>query len=179
MSVSFILGDTLQCTVQQPHDEYNSYYDVDQGYPFDIPKVTLEGSGETYPYQPIRDWKTDSVIIKRGNIVYEYCRRLRTEVQMTSPSGEEKWVREEDFPSEEDFFKAQEEGWQCSDERRDVQSFEVIEYDLEKKTKKTYACKLQNEEIMDSFELRKFGVKPEECNEGDDTSDGDGGDFPF
>ena len=135
------------------------------GYPFDVPEITVDGYGEAYSPQWIYDWQDDVVIVRRGNTAYKYCRKIRTEVLMRSPSGEEKWVLGNDYS------QAEEEGWQYAEESRDAQFFEVIEYDLKNKTKKTYSCNLVSEDRMEAYELRDIVGDEDDYDENDEAGD--------
>ena len=144
---SNVLYEKLQCTVPDPDP-------TGYGYPFEKPEVFLEGAAEYFYPQSVRDWTEDAVIVKRDSEVMEYRKKRQIEVLIVSPDGKETWV-----PGNTDVSEMMEEGWAYTYQERVAQSFKVIEYDLEKKVKRTYVCEPAGEEPVTEEELRRLSGK--------------------
>lgn len=104
----------------------------DEGYPFKMPKVLLEGCGEDYHPQYDFSWADDSVIITRENQIMKYTKSSFTELLAENEKGEIVWIDGRNAPYSD-----------CWDgkylgERRGATKYQVEVFDLNTSHKTTY-----------------------------------------
>ena len=103
------------------------------GYPFKIPEVYLYGEG-VYDYKfPMFDKENDSVILVRDKCILEYRSLLYREMLLKNSNGEAEWVDSKMIEKEEY------ENMEFLGEVRVAKRYNIIEYDVEKREKRTYS----------------------------------------
>ena len=64
----------------------------DGGYPYSIPKVYLDGVGESYFPQWCFNWDNDSVVVVRDKHVVKYTKSVYLELLAKNEAGEIVWM---------------------------------------------------------------------------------------
>ena len=116
---------------------------MSEEYPFEVPKVFLEGSGEEYYPQCCFSWGDDSVVVIRNNLVMKYTRSSFAELLAKDEEGKIVWIDGKTAP-----FSSCWDG-EYLDEIRPAHDYSVTEYDLETFTKKEYKVVLQEEKNIE------------------------------
>ena len=119
----------------------------ERGYPYKIPKVYLEGYGESYFPQWCFGWDDDSVIAVRDKLLVRYTRSSFTELLAKNESGEIVWMDGRTAPYSNCW-----EG-EYLNENRGAQEYTVEEFNLKNYTKKTYKMVLDEEKLLDNSDL--------------------------
>lgn len=104
----------------------------EEGYPFKMPKVLLEGCGEEYCPQYDFTWADDSVVLVRENEIVKYTQSHFTELLAENENGEIVWMDGRSAPYSN-----------CWDgkylgESREVKKYEVEVFDINTSRKTTY-----------------------------------------
>lgn len=104
----------------------------DEGYPFKMPKVYIEGCGEEYHPQYDFTWADDSAVLVRENNIVKYTQSHFTELLAENEKGEIVWIDGRSAPYSD-----------CWDgkylgERRDAEKYKVEVFDLNTSHKTTY-----------------------------------------
>ena len=125
----------------------------EDGYPYKIPEVYLNGCGETYFPQYCFDWDDDSVVVVRNKSVVKYTKSTFIELLAENEEGEIVWMDGRTAPFEE--------CWKGKylDQSRGAKEFTVEEYDLESHQKRKYKMVLDETapfEVYDCYELMNF-----------------------
>ena len=107
---------------------------LEEGYPFEMPKVLLEGCGEEYYPQVNFTWADDSVIVTRKNRIIKYTESDFTELLAENEKGDIVWIDGRSAPYSD-----------CWDgkylgERREATKYQVEVFDLNTSQKTTYDC---------------------------------------
>ncbi len=111
----------------------------EEGYPYAMPKVYLEGAGEEYFPQYNFSWSDDSVIIVRDKHLVKYTRSHFAELLAKNEAGEIVWMDGRNAPYS-NCWKGE-----YLNERRDAHDFTIEECDLQTKKKRTYKVTLEEE----------------------------------
>lgn len=104
----------------------------EEGYPYKIPKVYLNGEGEVYSSQYAFNWDDDSVVLVREKRVLKYTQSHFVELLAENEKGEIVWVDGRNAPYD-DCWEGQYLG-----QYRGADEYMVEEYDLESYQKKKY-----------------------------------------
>ena len=125
----------------------------DEGYPYTVPKVFLEGNGEVYNRQWCFNWDDDSVIVVRDKHVIKYTHSTFIELLAKNEEGEIVWMDGRRAPYSDCW------GGEYLNEERGAHEYTVEEYDVETKKKRKYTVSLKEETEFDSYDyysLSKF-----------------------
>lgn len=135
--------------LMKPEVEENAGSDFmeDEGYPFAIPKVYLEGCGEEYYPQIVFDWGDDSVVLVRDKRVLRYTRSSFVELLAKDEEGNIVWMDVRNAPYEDCW------GGTYLNEYRNAEEYTIEEYDLEKFEKKKYKVVLEETEKISAREF--------------------------
>lgn len=120
------------------------------GYPHKIPKVYVEGHGETYFPQFCFDWDDDSVVVVRDKLLVKYTRSSFVELLAKNKNGEIVWMDGRTAP-----YSGCWDG-EYLNEDRGAQEYTMEEYNLETYTKKKYKLVLDEEELLDNMDLNSL-----------------------
>ena len=128
-------------------DDYMDDYD---SYPFEEPKVYLDGTCEMYHPQYSFSWGDDSVVLVRDTTVVEYTKSCFTELLAEDKDGNIIWVDGRRAPYSN-----------CWDgeylgETRDGQEFKVTLYDIKTSQKKRYKMVLDETSEFESWDYRRL-----------------------
>ena len=104
----------------------------DEGYPFKMPKVYLDGCGEEYHPQYDFTWADDSVVLVKENNIVKYTRSHSTELLAENEKGEIVWIDGRNA-SYSDCWDGKYLG-----ERRDAEKYKVEVFDFNTSHKTTY-----------------------------------------
>jgi hypothetical protein len=104
----------------------------EEGYPFKMPKVLLDGCGEEYCPQYDFTWADDSVVLVRENNIVKYTQSHSTELLAENEKGEIVWIDGRSAPYSD-----------CWDgkylgERREATKYKVEVFDINTSKKITY-----------------------------------------
>ena len=125
----------------------------DEGYPYAIPKVYLEGVGEEYYPQTSFSWDDDSVVLVKGNDIIKYTHSNFVELLAKDEEGNIVWMDGRCAP-----YSSCWDG-EYLNEERGASEYTIEEYDLETSRKKKYKVVLAEETPMndgDRFKLKDF-----------------------
>lgn len=125
----------------------------DEGYPYKMPKVYLEGWGESYFPQWCFNWDDDSVVVVRDQRVVKYTRSSFVELLAKNEEGEIVWMDGRRAPYSNCW------GGEYLDEDRGAQEYTVEEYNLETNKKRKYKVVFDEEskfDILDYHSLSKY-----------------------
>ena len=118
-----------------------------EGYPYEVPKVYLDGRGETYYPQCVFSWNADSVVVVKDKRVMKYTRSSFVEILAKNEDGEIVWMDGRNAPYSDCW------GGEYLDESRPAQEYSITEYDLETHKKKEYKVVLKEEKNFDSHDF--------------------------
>lgn len=139
---SVCYGGKIKATF--PEKKQNQY---DEGYPFKVPDVTLDGYVDDYLTRWFYSSACDSVIIRRDEEVIEYSKKSYCKVYVNDKDGE----RLCDFNEvPKDYI------WDQTTDIVDVDDYFVKEYDLKNHKVKKYKMVLDKEENMTEYELKQY-----------------------
>ncbi len=133
--------------LMRPDEENNDLDNFDFGYPYEVPKVYLDGCGEAYSPQYQFSWDDDSVVVIRNKRVVKYTRSSFAELLAKNESGEIVWIDGRRAPYS-DCWKGE-----YLDDTRPAQEYSITEYDLETHKKKEYKVVLKEEKNFDSHDF--------------------------
>lgn len=125
----------------------------DEGYPYAIPKVYLDGCGEVYNRQYCFNWDDDSVVMVRDKHVLRYTHSSFVELLAKNEEGNIVWMDGRNAPYSDCW------GGQYLNEERGAIEYRIEEYDLEQSEKKIYKVLLEETSKMDEddrFRLKDF-----------------------
>ena len=145
---SYFYGGSVRMTPEVEEIEREPMYDG--GYPHTMPKVYLEGFGETYFPQYCFDWDDDSVVVVRDKLVMKYTRATFVELLAKNEEGEIVWMDGRNAP-----FSGCWEG-EYLKEYRCACEYTVKEYNLETLTKRKYKVVLDEETKLDIDDYRSL-----------------------
>ena len=130
-----------------PKDDYMDDYD---SYPFEEPKVYLDGTCETYHPQYSFSWGDDSVVLVRDTTVIEYTKSSFTELLAKDKDGNIIWVDGRGAPYSNCW-----DGEYLGDTRAG-QEFKVTLYDIKTSQKKRYKMVLDETTEFESWDYRRL-----------------------
>lgn len=130
-----------------PEDDYMDDY---ESYPFEEPKVYLDGTRETYYPQYSFSWGDDSVVLVRDTTVIEYTKSSFTELLAKDKDGNIIWVDGRSAPYSDCW------DGEYLDETRDGQEFKVTLYDIKTSQKKRYKMVLDETTEFESWDYRRL-----------------------
>ena len=130
-----------------PKDDYMDDYD---SYPFEEPKVYLDGTCETYHPQYSFSWGDDSVVLVRDTTVIEYTKSSFTELLAKDKDGNIIWVDGRGAPYSNCW-----DGEYLGDTRAG-QEFKVTLYDIKTSQKKRYKMVLDETSEFESWDYRRL-----------------------
>ena len=119
----------------------------DGGYPYSIPKVYLDGVGESYFPQWCFNWDNDSVVVVRDKHVVKYTKSVYLELLAKNEAGEIVWMDGRTAP-----YSGCWDG-EYLNEERGAQEYTVEEYDFEKFEKRKYKVILDETSKFDANNL--------------------------
>lgn len=122
----------------------------EEGYPHKMPKVYLEGWGESYFPQYCFDWDDDSVVVVRNRGVVKYTRSSFVELLAKNEEGEIVWMDGRHAPYS-DCWKGE-----YLNEERGATEYTVEEYDFDTATKRRYKVILDKESELDTQDYRSL-----------------------
>lgn len=128
----------------------------DGGYPYSIPKVYLDGVGESYFPQWCFNWDNDSVVVVRDKHVVKYTKSVYLELLAKNEDGEIVWMDGRCAPYENCW------GGEYLNEDRSAYEYTITEYDLDGLKKRKYKVVLEEEECLDNWDLHllsEYGVE--------------------
>lgn len=120
-------------------------------YPFQEPKVFLQGYGEDCIPQTCSSWSSDGVVLVRENTVIEYTQLDFTEGLMKDKDGNVFWR------SMGPFFADECADGEFLDEYRSAQRYLITEYDLKTLTTKKYKVVLDESSKLDKLDFYRLG----------------------
>lgn len=126
------------------------------GYPYSIPKVYLDGAGESYFPQWCFNWDNDSVVVVRENNVVKYTKSAYLELLAKNEEGKIVWMDGRSAP-----YSTCWDGEYLGEER-EAYEYTITEYDLNELKKRKYKVVLAEENYLDNWELdslSEFGVE--------------------
>ena len=126
-----------------PEDDYMDDY---ESYPFEEPKVYLDGTRETYYPQYSFSWGDDSVVLVRDTTVIEYTKSSFTELLAKDKDGNIIWVDGRSAPYSDCW------DGEYLDETRAGQEFKVTLYDIKTSQKKRYKMVLDETTEFESWD---------------------------
>lgn len=134
-------------TNTNPKDDYIDDY---TSYPFEEPKVYLDGTCETYHPQYSFSWGDDSVVLVRDTTVVEYTESSFTELLAKDKDGNIIWVDGRGAPYSDCW------DGEYLNETRGGQEFKVVLYDIETLQKKRYKMVLDETTEFDAWDFRRL-----------------------
>ena len=126
------------------------------GYPFTMPKVYLDGVGESYFPQWCFNWDDDSVVVVRDKQVVKYTRSTFLELLAKNEEGEIVWMDGRRAPYSTCW------GGEYLNEDRSAYEYTITEYDLNELKKRKYKVVLEEENCLDNRDLdslSEYGVE--------------------
>ena len=123
---------------------------VPSDYPFDIPKVYLEGACETYYPQIAFAWSDDSIIVVRDKVLTQYTKHSYAELLAEDEDGNVIWVDGRTAP----YIGC----WKGKylDEVRGALEYDIEEYHLDTLEKKKYKVTLESTSKMNADDIIRF-----------------------
>lgn len=121
----------------------NRYPMFDDGYPYSIPKVYIQGCGEVYNRQYAFNWDDDSVVEVRGKQLIKYTKTNFLELLAKDEKGEIVWVDCRSAPYSECW------DGEYLDDVRVASEYSVEEYDFDKLEKRRYKVTLDETSKFD------------------------------
>lgn len=149
---SYCYGGKVEMKPEVEENVGNDFME-DEGYPFAIPKVYLEGCGEQYYPQIVFDWDDDSVVLVRDKSVLRYTRSSFVELLAKDEEGNIVWMDGRNAPYSNCW------GGKYLDEERGAIEYSIEEYNLEQSEKTTYKVVLKETSKMtdhDRSYLKEF-----------------------
>ena len=128
----------------------DDYMDDYTSYPFNEPKVYLDGTCETYNPQLSFSWSDDSVVLVRDTSVVEYTKSSFTELLAKDKDGNIIWVDGRGAPYSNCW-----DGEYLGDTRAG-QEFKVTFYDIKTSQKKRYKMVLDETSEFESWDYRRL-----------------------
>lgn len=122
----------------------------DEGYPYKVPKVYLEGWGEVYNRQHCFNWDDDSVVVVRDKHVIKYTHSTFLELLAKNEAGEVVWMDGRNAP-----FSDCWDG-EYLDEVRGACEYTIEEYNLETFKKRKYKVVPDGETELDIQDYRSL-----------------------
>ena len=129
---------------------------LEEGYPYKIPRVYLDGVGESYFPQWCFNWDDDSVVVARDKHVVKYTRSAYMELLAKNETGEFVWMDGRSAPYSTCW------AGEYFDEDRAAYEYTITEYDLNELKKRKYKVVLEEENCLNNWDLdslSKFGVE--------------------
>lgn len=117
------------------------------GYPYSIPKVYLDGAGESYFPQWCFNWDNDSVVVVRENNVVKYTKSAYLELLAKNEEGKIVWMDGRSAP-----YSTCWDGEYLGEER-EAYEYTITEYDLNELKKRKYKVVLAEEDLFDNRDL--------------------------
>ena len=142
---SYCYGGSVRMNPEIEENERDPMFD--EGYPYSIPKVFLEGNGEVYNRQWCFNWDDDSVVVVRDKHVMKYTRSTFVELLAKNEEGEIVWMDGRCAPYS-DCWKGE-----YLNEERGACEYTIEEYNLETLTKRK--CKVVLDEETE-FDIRDY-----------------------
>lgn len=127
----------------------------EEGYPNEIPKVYLEGYGESYFPQWCFNWDDDSVIVARDKYVVKYTRSRFIELLAKNEAEEIVWMDGRRAPYSNCW------NGEYLNEDRPAYEYTITEYDLNELKKRKYKVVLEEDHCLNNWDLEslsKFGI---------------------
>lgn len=119
----------------------------DLGYPFQIPKVFLEGASESYYPQVNFSWSDDAVVMLRDRCLVTYTQSNFAELLAEDEKGNVIWMDGRNAPYEGCW------SGKYLNKTRPAQEYKIEEYDLETCEKRTFQVSLEKAEPFGEREL--------------------------
>ena len=132
-----------------------------EGYPFEIPKVYLEGTGVTYFPQNIFSFDDDSVVVVREKSIVKYTKTSFAELLVKNENGDVVWLDARNVPCSDRWYGV------YLNEERGAWEYKVEEYDLETFKKRKYKVVIEETTDLDYWDYRSLSKFVEEDNLGD------------
>lgn len=145
---SVCYGGSIRMNPEVVKEDFDPMFD--EGYPHKMPKVYLEGYGETYFPQICFDWDDDSVIVVRDKRVMKYTRSTFVELLAKNEEGQIVWMDGRNAPFSECW------GGEYLNEERGACEYTIEEYNLETLTKRNYKVVLDKETEFDVRDYRSL-----------------------
>lgn len=148
---SYCYGGSVRMYPEVKDEDHDPMFD--EGYPYKVPNVYLEGFGEVYNRQYCFDWDDDSVVIVRDKHVVKYTQSSFFELLAKNEEGEIVWMDGRDAPYSDCW------DGEYLDEERGALQYSMVEYDIESNKKRKYKVVLDAEtemSIQDYQSLSKF-----------------------
>ena len=142
---SICYGGSVRMNPEVEKEDFDPMFD--EGYPYSIPKVFLEGRGEVYNRQWCFNWDDDSVVIVRDKRVLKYTRSTFIELLAKNEEGEIVWMDGRCAPYS-DCWKGE-----YLNEEHGACEYTIEEYNLETLTKRK--CKVVLDEETE-FDIRDY-----------------------
>lgn len=128
----------------------NNYDDCFDSYPFEVPKVYLDGTCEDYMPQVCFSWGDDSVVLVKGKRVIKYTQSNFAELLAKDKDGNLIWMDGRSAPYEDCW------DGEYLDEVRGGKEFTVTEYDIGTAQKKRYKMVLDKTTEFDSWDYSEL-----------------------
>lgn len=122
----------------------------DEGYPYKMPKVYLDGWGESYFPQWCFNWDADSVVVTRDKCVVKYTRSTFLELLAKNEDGEVVWIDGRSAPYSSCW------GGEYLDENRSAYEYTITEYDLNELKKRKYKVVFEEESCLNNWDLQSL-----------------------
>ena len=124
----------------------NNYDDCFDSYPFEVPKVYLDGTCEDYMPQVCFSWSDDSVVLVRGNRVIKYTQSNFAELLAKDKDGNIIWMDGRSAPYSNCW------DGEYLNEVRGGKEFTVTEYDIGTAQKRRYKMVLDETTEFESWD---------------------------
>ena len=142
----------------QLNPDLNDVYDMEHeeeiyapsNYPFNIPKVYLEGAGEEYYPQILFSWFDDSVVVVNEKILIKYTKHSYGELLAEDENGNVIWVDGRTAPYEGCW------AGKYLGEHRGVLEYDIEEFHLDTLEKKKFKVSLESSAPMDVNDVGKL-----------------------
>lgn len=120
-----------------PDQSAPAFAEEEQGYPFSIPKVFLEGAADGYHPQVGFSWGDDTIVVLRGDCFTTYTKSEFSELLAEDENGNVIWVDGRNAPYEDCW------SGRYLDKTRGAKEYRIVEYDLKTSQKRTYKVSLE------------------------------------
>ena len=143
MGSVFYGGKIRMEAVDFNENKSDDFYEYMDEYPCPVPKVFLEGYGETYFPQMCFDWSDDTIVMVRDDFIVEYTKSHHAELLAENEDGDIVWMDGRTAPYANCW------NGKYLDEVRGAYGYRVVEYDLKSLEKKTYKVVLEKTSDFD------------------------------
>ena len=150
MSSIFYGGKIRMQAVDINENKSDNFYDHMDEYPYNVPKIYLEGHCEDYFPQCCFSWSDDQVVMARDNFVVEYNRYNYAELLAEDENGNIVWLDGRSAPYSDCW------GGKYLNEDRAAHDYRIVEYDLNTSERKVYKMVLDNTSELSASDYHRL-----------------------